>query len=620
MLALIGGGIDIGRIYKARNRLQSACDAGALAGRRAVTTNGYDTAAQTQANTYFNTNFDQNEVGATSTVFQTSSSDSGNLVAGTATSSVQTAIMGAFGYDEIQVQVECSATMGVGNSDITMVLDTTGSMGQTLSGSNQTRIQALRAAMKNFYTTVATATQGSNARVRYSFVPYSSSVNVGRLLLARDADYLVDSWPIQSRQPVFNTITEQVFVGWNNPVYTSSQSYSSESSSSNYQYSSTRYNGSSSCTNALPSNTAWANNGSSTTSNSTTTNGSGQQVVTTTTTQPQRKTTYYCYRESSSRYYIYYYYTYRNYYTYSYATSDPVYETRTRTEFSHFAYKRVTYDTSAYKQFTAASVPNGTNGAAVSYTWGGCVEERETVSDDSFSYSSMTGVSPSGALDLDVDAEPDEDDDATKWAPMWPEVAYYRLTSGGSLTNASETTRGGKANSYCPYQAQLLQTMSQSAFYTYADSLVAAGSTYHDLGMIWGLRLNSPDGPWRDLVNDEPSNGGKVSRHIIFMTDGIMEPSYSIQSTYGIEYHDRRITDDGYSNQAARHTSRFRALCDVAKGKGFRVWVIAFGSGMTSDLTYCASDNSSYTASSSAELNTAFQEIAKNVGELRIYQ
>lgn len=620
ILALIGGGVDMSRVYKVRNRLQSACDAGTLAGRRAVTTNGYDATAQARASAYFNTNFDQAQVGSTNTVFQTSSTDSGNLVAGTASTSVETAVMGAFGYDTIDVAVNCSATMGVGNSDITMVLDTTGSMGSTLSGSTQTRIEALRAAMKNFYTTVANATTGSNARVRYSFVPYSSSVNVGRLILARDPDFLVDRWPIQSRQPVFNTITEQVFVGWNSPVYTSAEAYSTEYTGSGSQYSSTNYSSLAACNNAKPSDTAWANNGSSSTSSSTTTNGSGQQVVTTRTDQPQRKSSYYCVQVNNGRYRVYYYYTTRTYYTYSYATSDPIYETQTRTEFSYFAYKQVSYDTSAYKQFQTVTVPNGSNGTSVSYTWAGCIEERETVSESSFSYSSLTGMSPSGAQDLDVDAEPDTSDDGTKWAPMWPEVAYYRLTSGGSLTNAAETTRGGKASSYCPYRAQLLQTMTQSAFYSYADSLIAQGSTYHDLGMIWGLRLSSPDGPWSDLVNTAPSNGGKVSRHIIFMTDGIMEPSYSIQSTYGIEYHDRRVTDDGYSNQAARHTSRFRAMCDVAKAKGFRVWVIAFGSGMTTDLSYCASDNSAYTASSSSELNTAFQEIAKNVGELRIYQ
>jgi hypothetical protein len=284
----------------------------------------------------------------------------------------------------------------------------------------------------------------------------------------------------------------------------------------------------------------------------------------------------------------------------------------------------VTHDTSVYKTFAAASVKNGDNGTAVNYTWEGCIEERETEADSTFSYlidsNNRVKITPADAQDLDIDAAPQDDDDSSKWAPMWPELAYYRTNSRGDLTSSAETTRGGKANSYCPHQARLLGTMNQSDFYSYADSLTATGSTYHDIGMIWGLRLSSPEGPWQNTVNIAPSNGGKVSRHIIFMTDGEMAPSYSIQSAYGLEWHDRRITTDGYSNQASRHTTRFRTMCEVAKAKGFRVWVIAFASSLTDDLTNCASSNSSYTATNATQLNSAFQEIAKNVGELRIYQ
>lgn len=622
LVALIGGGLDINRVYKARNRLQSACDAGTLAGRRAITTNGYDTTARNQANAYFNTNFVEDEVGATGTTFTTASANNGNLITGTASTTVETAVMNMLGIDTIPVSVSCSATMGVGNSDITMVLDTTGSMGNTLSGTTQTRIQALRAAMKNFYDTVATATQGSNARIRYAFVPYSSSINVGRLIYNLNPNYLADTWQIQSREPVFNTITEQVFTGWSAPVNTSEQTYSTEIVGGTTQFSSTNYSSQANCNNARPADLAWANNGNATTATSTTTNGSGQQVVTTTTTQPQRKTNYVCQQTNNNRWRVFSFNTTRNFITRNFATSDPIYETRTRQEFANWAYREVSVDTSVYKTFAAVSKPNGTSGAAVSYTWGGCIEERETDATDSISYSSVTGMSPSTALDLDVDLAPDSDPD-TKWGPMWPELAYLRQVTtwqGTFLTSATQTSQGTRASSSCPYQAQILSTMNQSAFYSYADSLVAAGSTYHDLGMLWGLRLSSPQGPWADTVNIAPTNGGKVSRHIIFMTDGQMEPSISIQSTYGIEWHDRRVTDDGQSNQAARHTLRFRALCDNAKDKGFRVWVIAFASSLTTDLSYCASSNSSFLATNATQLNNAFQEIAKNVGELRVYQ
>lgn len=622
IIALIGGGLDVNRVYKAKNRLQSACDAGTLAGRRAITTNGYDANAQNQANAYFNTNFVEGEVSASGTTFVTASANNGNLITGTASTSVQTAVMNVVGVETIPLSVTCSATMGVGNSDITMVLDTTGSMGSTLSGTSQTRIQALRVAMKNFYDTVATATQGSNARIRYAFVPYSSSVNVGRLIYNLSPNYLADTWQIQSREPVFNTITERVFTGWSAPVNTSEQTYSTEIVGNTTQYSSTNYTSQANCNAARPADLAWANNGSATTSSSTTTNGSGQQVVTTTTTQPQRMTTYVCQRTNNNRWRVFFFNTTRNYITRNYATSDPIYETRTRQEFANWAYKEMSVDTSVYKTFAAAATQNGTSGAAASYTWGGCIEERESDATDDISYSSGSGISPSTALDLNVDKVPDSDAD-TKWGPMWPELAYYRTVSnwqGTFLTDAVQTAQGTRASSYCPYQAQLLSTMNQTAFYSYADALVAAGSTYHDIGMLWGLRLSSPQGPWANTVNVAPTNGGNVSRHIIFMTDGIMEPSITVQSSYGIEWHDRRVTDDGQTDQAARHTLRFRALCDNAKDKGFRVWVIAFASSPTADLNYCASSNSSFTATNATQLNNAFQEIAKNVGELRVYQ
>jgi hypothetical protein len=160
--------------------------------------------------------------------------------------------------------------------------------------------------------------------------------------------------------------------------------------------------------------------------------------------------------------------------------------------------------------------------------------------------------------------------------------------------------------------------MDETSFSNYADSLVANGNTYLDIGMIWGGRMLSPDGIFQDTVNDAPSNGGEVSRHIIFMTDGEMAPYNYAHTAWGMEYWDRRVTSDGSSGDTSRHTARFLAVCQAIKDKGIRVWVIAFTSGLSSDLTKCASDNSSFTATDGAALDTAFQEIAKQVGELRI--
>ena len=61
-------------------------------------------------------------------------------------------------------------------------------------------------------------------------------------------------------------------------------------------------------------------------------------------------------------------------------------------------------------------------------------------------------------------------------------------------------------------------------------------------------------------------------------------------------------------------------MCAAIKARGTRLWVIAFSTSLTSTLSTCASPDSSFTADSASSLNTAFQEIARDVGELRIVQ
>lgn len=614
--ALVGGGVDMSRTYKVQSRLQAACDAGVLAGRRAVTTNGFDTAAQATAQSYFNVNFDQTQQGSHNTTFETSSTNAGNIISGTATTQVDMLVMKIFGMETIAVNADCQSTMGVGNSDVTMVLDTTGSMAGT-------RITALRTAMKNFYSTVATATQGSNARIRYAFVPYSTTVNVGRLL---PAAYLANQTNIQSRVPKFVTQTRQVFVGWNDAVLSDATNYGNVTNSSTARYTSTKYTTSNKCTAAMPVATGWTNNGASSQSTSTTVDSSGRQVVTVTTSQPQIMTNYTC-ASSGGSYYVYYYYSYRTFYSYQYQTSTPIYRTEEYQAFSHWEYRQVTYDTSLFKTFAAVNAPMGSNGTNVSYTWNGCIQERKTVATDTFAYSAVSeSITPSEAIDLNIDSAPVASDEDTKWAPLWPQVTYYRTASSGSSSPAdvavsnSGVSLSSSSNSPCPYQSTTLATMTQTAFNAYADALTPNGNTYHDIGMLWGARVSSPDGIFSSIVTQEPANAGNVSRHLIFMTDGEPQANYLVNHAYGVEYHDRRITADGYSDLDNRHEARFRALCDAVKAKGIRVWMIAFGTSMTTDLQYCASPSSAYTAASSEALNAAFQDIARQVGELRVLQ
>ena len=619
MVSLVGGGVDMSRAYYAQNSLQNACDAAVLAGRRAVSSDGFDAKARRQADAFFVTNFDAASSGASETAFTVDSPDDGNTVEGVASTLIPTAVMQVFGFEQIPLSAACSASMSVGNSDVVMVLDTTGSMSWTLGGGGgTTRLEALQDAMKNFYDTVASAQAGSNARIRFGFVPYSSSVNVGELLYNANPDWLKDSHPVQSLEPVYVKVIEQQFDHWADPVYSTGHGYSDITYGNWQTQSGGGHKKSKQCENALPADTAWANHGGASSGTTETINGSGQKVETTTTQQLQTSTEYRCAKQSG-QWYVQARTRQRMHYQYQYAVSDPVTVPVEVTEFSHFVYQQVDYDVSAYKAFQTVATPTGPNGSSQYSAWEGCIEERATVAASSFSFSSLFGMDPSDAYDLDIDMVPDASDPDTQWAPMWPNIAYYRTSkAGGSITNALTSNSGTQANSYCPHQAALLDEMSESEFDLYADSLQARGSTYHDLGMIWGARLSSPSGLFADHVNDAPANGGGVARHIIFMTDGEMAPNHSIQSAYGIEFHDRRVTSNGTSNHASRHRNRFLAACSAARAKGIRVWVIAFASALTSDLQNCASASSAYLAKDANELNAAFQEIAKDVGELRI--
>ena len=621
LAGMIGGGVDISRAYMVKNRLQNACDSAALAGRRAIGESGFDAQAKQQADTYFATNFDTDSEGTSNTVFLAVASENDNKVDGTASTRLNTVIMRLFGMDGIDLAVACSASMSVGNSDVMMVLDTTGSMDWALDGS-QTRMQALRKAMKAFYNTLNTAQAGTNARIRYGFVPYSSSVNVGSILYSHDSSYLVDSMNIQSRKPVTKKVTVQIADGWQDPVNTTGTGSGNYAGTSWVDFKGA-YSKSGDCDDNTPNTSSWTSNGTTTSSTSETINGQGQKVVTKTTVSPIKRSEYNCVEKSKKNFWVQKRTGTIDYYYHEYATSDPKYRTEQTEVFDHWLYKNLPYDVSAFKAGSSASTPTGSNGALESWTWAGCIEERKSTAAADFSYSSLTGMSPSAALDLDIDAAPVSGDDDTKWRPMWRGISYYRtVKSNGNtyLTNASESETGSKAGTYCPRTARLLAEMDESEFGTYADSLSASGATYHDIGMIWGARLASPTGIFKDNVTAAPANGGAVGRHIVFMTDGEMAPSYNIQSSYGIEWHDRRVTENGYSDQADRHTSRFLAVCAAAKAKGIRIWVIALASNLTTQLTKCASTDSSFTAQNATQLNAAFEEIAKNVGELRVVQ
>ena len=135
--------------------------------------------------------------------------------------------------------------------------------------------------------------------------------------------------------------------------------------------------------------------------------------------------------------------------------------------------------------------------------------------------------------------------------------------------------------------------------------------------MIWGGRLSSSRGIFASNVNKDNK---AVSRHLIFMTDGKMEPYIYGYNAYGIEVLSNRIAPQNSSTATvtARHNARFLAACEAVKSQGTTVWVIAFGTTLTADLKTCSSDGRAYQSDDTDELKQTFKFIASQVANLRL--
>jgi Flp pilus assembly protein TadG len=202
LTALIGSGVDLGRTYVARERIQVACDAAALAGRRAVSAGVTDqTLIQNEAAKFFNYNFPKNSYGTADFTPSTTYDSSTKIVTVTASTTLPMSLMTIFGFATMPVSVTCNAQQNFVNTDVVLVLDVTGSMlckpSQTsCSNTNETsssKIVAMRSAVLALYDALSTAQsqlEAAGLRLRYGIVPYSSTVNIGNAVYGLNPGYI----------------------------------------------------------------------------------------------------------------------------------------------------------------------------------------------------------------------------------------------------------------------------------------------------------------------------------------------------------------------------------------------------------------------------------------------
>jgi Flp pilus assembly protein TadG len=626
LAGMVGSAVDIGRSYLIKARLQQACDAGALAARRSQAGGTLDANAIDKGNKFFAINFSNNTAGATNVSFTPTNTDDGQ-VRGTANARVPMSITKIFGTDYIDLSITCEAKLEISNTDVVLVLDTTGSMACDPNGSNcnsgsSSKIVALREAVVDFYNTVNNATS-SDARFRIGFLPYSQAVNMGVDPFTNSnllpANWMVDTWTYQSR------VANMTKLGWT-PVTTfgawTSETYGSSISNTNC----TKYGNNQSFGSYNPA--------SGTDPNTTNSNPNNAQ--------PPSNVAY----QASAP-------AYDQRRVYERVTGSPYSGNQSCTRrwrvastnwddryyFQSWDYKPVSYNVTNYRSgnpvsvYTSNSAPTGSVENSGSYNMfdlvnsagstvvgsstanDGCIEERSGNAQLNFS------PIPANSYDLDILNAP-TGDNATKWRPMWPELVYDR---NGMNNEIGVTTNRSPTGTVCPAAASKLAVRTQSDVQDYVDGLYAQGSTYHDFGMAWGARLISPTGMWA-AENTTAPNGKPISRHLIFMTDGILEPSPTAYGSQGYEESDRRVvgtsvnpTGGNGGTMAPYHNARFLALCNAARNNNVTVWTVNFSNSSQPTLVSCASDSSkAFSATNSAQLQAQFQAIASQIAELRL--
>ena len=619
LLGILGGAFDMTRAYLVRTRLQQACDAAVLAGRSAMGNQPWSNAAKASADRYFVSNFSPTQYGSTgsSITYQPLGT---SAIHGVATVDVPMTIMKIFGFRLLSFQSTCDAKLELPNADIMFVLDTTLSMGETNPGDTVSRIAALRASVLSFFNALESS-KGGTTRVRYGFVPYASTVNVGTLL---KPSWLVDSWTYQSRvarevqqiaKPAdqYKTVDDGPWYKVSGSKETTQYNAPAEQCTAKTDLNYKQYeenhvdnpDGTASWTLVQNINnierSANLNNGVCTITE--------VRYINYIQKRPQRRI--------------------RN------PDADKVtYENRYWWDYGPIPYSVTplkTADAQGYVtggEFTA-NVDNDHRARKIQWAKSNaCIEERQTTP------ATLAGNAPAG-YDLDVDGVPTADP-LTRWRPALPGLIYSR-----KQWNANEITddRWGEPNvilhtadnfvtpssdaslrSACPAPARKLAEIEQSALRDYLASLQPAGLTYHDVGFLWGLRLLSAQGLFAS-ENQAPSTG-KLARHLIFMTDGQTETHVADYDSYGLSALDRRRTPSSRLPTAAEQNGvverRLASLCTVAKAKGITVWVIAFGTSMTSLLSQCADEGHAVEAKNASELERAFADIAKRIAQLRL--
>jgi len=185
------------------------------------------------------------------------------------------------------------------------------------------------------------------------------------------------------------------------------------------------------------------------------------------------------------------------------------------------------------------------------------------------------------------------------------------LAWGTTPTNDTDLPNTG-----CTSVPVLPLTSNQTALLAEINALPTANNTYPDIGMVWGWRLISPGFPFTEGASYTDPTWSKT---VIMMTDG----NATINTNASGEGFTGYTT--GISVTPTDQNTHFDNICTAMKAQGIRIYTITFQSAInaTTQQFYqdCATNPSMYfNAPTNADLTTAFQAIATQLGQLHLTQ
>jgi Flp pilus assembly protein TadG len=210
-----------------------------------------------------------------------------------------------------------------------------------------------------------------------------------------------------------------------------------------------------------------------------------------------------------------------------------------------------------------------------------------------------------------------------EYQTCWQETKTWHGCAGSrdyplNLKDESYGTRipgimdGSTVNYLCPSRITELTT-DKNELLNQISAMQAVGNTYIPSGVVWGWRVISSKVPFAGGATPAEVASGKVRKALILMTDG----QNTLSKNPSDEYH--------VGGDSAEADAWTKEVCANVKNEDISVFTMSFGSNVptaTKQLLAECSSGSGYffDAANTAELHSAFQDIAAKLNKLYLTQ